>query len=165
MQMSRVRSVLKWGRIRHAFAVMVAVGLFVVPTVTALAYYSSTGTGNVTGVSATTTTTSTVNLDQAAPPTTLAPGGSTTLGLAAKCLTGCPAFVSTVNLSTWSSDKTGCTPAAMPGSFTMPTLVVNQSIPTTATGIGNATITWNNLVAIDQSPCQGGHFTFVVVTP
>lgn len=163
---NRLLSVLKF-RPRHIFAVMVATGLLVVPAVTALAYYGATGTGNITGISASSTSPSTVSLDAAVAPTSLALGGSTTFPVNATCTAGCPGYVSTVNLASWSSDKAGCTAAAFPGSFTMPAVNSGQSavlVGASPTLIGNATITWNNL-GTDQGVCKGAAFTFVLTTP
>jgi hypothetical protein len=161
---NRLLSVLKFGRVRHAFAVMVPVGVVIMAATTALAYYGATGTGTITGVSGATSTTSTVTMNQVVSPAVIAPGGSYALNVTGVCTAGCPAFVSTINLSTWSSDKAGCSEAAMPGSFTMPTILANQSVTTTAGLIGSGTITWNNL-SVDQSPCKGANFTFTIVTP
>ena len=158
-------SFLKFGRVRHAFAVMVPVGVVIIAATTALAYYGATGTGNITGVSASSSTTSTVSLTQQVPAAVISPGGSYSLSVSASCTAGCPAFVSTVNLASWSSDKpTTCSEALMPGSFTMPTLNANTSVTASGGGIGTAVITWNNL-AVDQSGCKGAAFTFVLTTP
>jgi hypothetical protein len=139
--------------------------VLVVSATTAAAFYGATGTGNITGVTASSAGTSTVDLSQQLSPVTISPGDNFTVGVSGRCLTGCPAFVTTIRLGSWSSDKAGCTEAAMPGSFSMPTLTANQSVTTTAAGLGvTGTITWANL-AIDQSACKGAAFTFQLVTP
>jgi len=60
--------------------------------------------------------------------------------------------------------KTAFTEAAMPGSFTMPTLTYNASVNTGGAVAGPVTITWVNL-ASDQSACSGAKFAFTLVSP
>lgn len=169
--MSRVvHYVTRKGALRP-FVVAVVLALLVMPAVEALAFYAATGTGTTTvPASANTATVTLARLGAetfAGPSTTaLAPGGTVSYSVTATCTAGCPAEVTTVNLSpTWSNSNGGtCTPTAMPGSFSMATITFNNTVNTTAVTVGTAVITWNNL-AIDQSSCASGTFTFTLTTP
>ena len=169
--MSRfVHYVARRGRVRP-FITSLIVALLVMPVAEALAFYAATGTGTTTAPAAANTATVTLartGAETFAGPsaTALAPGGTVSFSVTATCTAGCPATVGTVNLSsTWSSSSGGtCTPASMPGSFSMPTINFNNTVNTTAVVVGTAVITWNNL-AIDQSSCANGTFTFTLTTP
>lgn len=171
--MHRVHRIIEAGRIGRTRSFVAAIGLavLVLPVVTALAFFAATGTGQVPNVQAGSPS-STVALSQitaltyAGPSTTnLQPGGTVSFTVGANCTAGCPAYVSTVNLGSWTSDTTGCDATDMPGSFTMPTITANLSnVPTTTTTIGTAVITWVNL-GISQNVCSGAKFTFVLTTP
>lgn len=167
-----VSQVVQRGRIgrKRSFAIAVAVALMALPVTEALAFFAATGSGQITNVQAGTAT-STITIAQngaltyAGPSTTnLMPGGTVSFSLLLTCTAGCPTQVTTIHLSTWTSDKTGCDIATLPGSFTMPTLNVNASVNTGGAPAGPVTITWVNL-AQDQSACSGAHFTFTLVTP
>jgi hypothetical protein len=157
------------GRVRP-FAAAVVAALLVLPTVEALAFFASTGTGTATGAVAGAAPTVTIFTSgpwsYAGPSTNnLMPGGNASILVDGKCATGaCPAFVSTVSLGGWTSDKTGCDSTTLPGSFTMPKLVYNANVVAAGSLIGTATITWVNLTT-DQGACSGATFTFTLTTP
>jgi hypothetical protein len=169
--MHRVPSfVTRKGQLRP-FITSLVVALLVMPVAEALAFYAATGSGTTTAPAA--TNTSTVTLARsgaetfAGPSTTaLAPGGTVSFTVTATCTSGCPAEVTIVQLSpTWSNSQSApCDPTDMPNSFSMPNITYNNTIGTTATSVGTAVITWNNL-STDQSSCAGGTFTFTFVTP
>ena len=162
--------VVRAGRIKHSFAIAVVVALFALPVTEALAFYSASGTGTTDAIAgspnATVTITTGTARTYAGPSTTnLMPGGTVTFGTNIACTANCPAFVGSINLGSWTSDKAGCDTATLPGSFTMPAIVVNASF-TAAGGAGpNGTITWVNLATLSQNACAGAHFTFNLVTP
>jgi hypothetical protein len=152
----RLAAVLKFGRIRHAFAIAVPVGALIIAATTALAFFGATGSGTITGISGSSASTSTVSLTQAVPTATIVLGGNASFTVLASCLSGCPGSVGSINLQSWSSSITGCNSAAFPGSFTMPAVGSASSpvvVGATPTSIGIATITWANL-GVDQSVCK-----------
>ena len=157
------------GRMRP-FVLSLVVALLVLPTETAIAFFSATGSGTVSGVQAgsasSTVALSTVGgFTYSGPSTTnLMPGGTVSFTVQATCTASCPATVSTVNLQSWSSNKTGCDSTTLPNSFTMPAITANLSVNTSATTVGTATITWVNL-AVNQNACSNASFTFVLTTP
>jgi hypothetical protein len=169
---SIVNRIVRAGRIKHAFAASTAIAAFVIPTVTALAFFAATGTGTIpTVLGGSPSSVVTIASDgtpyvYAGPSTTtLMPGGTVSIGLRLVCTAGCPAQVTTVNLSSWVSDKAGCDAATFPGSFTMPALPINSSIALAgSSGWGPAIVTYVNLAA-NQNVCAGAHFTFTLVTP
>ena len=165
-----IAPVVRAGRFKHSFAIAVVVALFALPVTEALAYYAATGTGIISNAQAGTAT-STITIAQngaftyAGPSTTnLMPGGTVSFSLLLTCTAGCPTQVTTINLSTWTSDKVGCDVATLPGSFTMPAVNVNASVNTGGSVAGPATITWVNL-ASNQSACSGAKFAFTLVSP
>lgn len=168
--MSRfIRYVTRRGQMRP-FVTSLVIALLVMPVAEALAFFAATGTGNVTGIQAGTAN-STVTLASTGPFTygggstsNLIPGGTVSFEVTASCTASCPAGVSTINLGTWSSNKTGCDPTDMPGSFTMPTINANTGVGTDPSPVGTATITWVNLPT-EQNACSGAVFTFTLTTP
>ena len=126
--MQLVHRVIQFGRIgrTRSFVTALVVALLLLPTSIALAYFAATGSGTVTGVTAGTASSVVViarntgnPITYAGPSTTsLMPGGTVSFSIQFTCSAGCPAQVSTVSLQSWSSDKVGCTEAAMPNSFT-----------------------------------------------
>src|SRR5579859_7255878 len=87
------------------------VGSLVIASVTALAFYSATGSGTITGIAAgTTTATLSVNQNSSAtysgPSTTsLVPGGTVTIPLIITCTANPPCTWSSMSLASWSSTK------------------------------------------------------------
>jgi len=171
--MQRIRRVIEAGRIGRTrwFVVALVVALTLLPAVEAFAFFAASGSGTVPNVQAGSPN-STVAIapnggyTYAGPSTTnLMPGGTVSFNAVIICTAGCPANVTTVNLSSWTSDKAGCDTATFPGSFTMPTVNVNNS-NVTASGVsaGTVTITWVNL-AVSQNVCSGAKFAFVLVIP
>ena len=155
----------------RSFAAALVVALLILPVAEALAYFAATGTGQATNVQAGAPN-SVVSIapdsaySYSGPSTTnLMPGGTVSFNLRLACTAGCPAQVTTITLSSWSSDKPGCDEASMPGSFTMPQILLNTSISAAGSGgWGPAQITWNNL-AQTQNPCANANFTFTLTTP
>ena len=174
--MRLIRRALAKGRIGRTRSFVAALGLAVavLPVATAVAYFmaTGTGTGTISNVQAGSAPVSVIAIaadgayTYAGPSTTdLQPGGTVSFPLRFTCTTNCPGTLSTVNLSSWSSDKVGCDEAAFPGSFSMTTLTVNSSITAAGSGgWGPAVITWANL-AVNQNSCAGAHFTYTLVTP
>lgn len=169
--MNKLKHYLTRKRSMRSFVAAVIVALFALPTVEALAFFSSTGTGSTTATAASASTVSIAvdssnpNPVYAGPSTTaLAPGGTVTQALKATCLTGCPAHVSTVNLASWSSNKTGCDSTTLPGSFTMPALTFNGNVASSGTSLGSVVISFVN-TASDQTACAGATLTFNFTTP
>ncbi|MEO8744953.1 MAG: hypothetical protein ABI334_00495 [Candidatus Dormiibacterota bacterium] len=156
---------------KRSFGIAVAIAMFVLPVATALAFYSATGSGTVvTNAAASPSSVVTIaangGLTYAGPSSTnLAPGGTVSFSTLITCTAGCPADVTTINLTSWISNKSGCDMATLPGSFTMPTINVNNP-NVTAGGVsgGIATITWVNL-GVPQNACSGALFTFTLSTP
>lgn len=170
-----IDSVRRRGRTRYSFAVAVVLALSLMPVGEALAFYIGTtsGSGNIGTVTAGAAPASTVSITAYQDPTcggcvfspqSITPGQTTTFKVQLACTANCPAAVTTLSLSGWSSDVTGCDATSMPGSFTMPQFAVNSSI-SSSTIEGPLTVTWVNLPSIDQTPCVGAHFTFTIVTP
>ncbi len=160
------------GRVR-SFVIALAVAALFLPVAEGAAYFfaTATGTGVISNVQAGAAPASTVSIGVNGPftyggPSTanLMPSGTASFQTMLTCLTGCPAQVSTVSLSSWTSDKTGCDAVTLPGSFSMPVLVDNLSVSTSGVAGGLATITWANL-AVNQSACSGAKFAFTLVTP
>jgi hypothetical protein len=165
--------VVKAGRIKHSFAIAIVAALFALPVAEALAYYGATGTGIIGNVPAASQS-STVSISGGAitfagPSTTaLAPSGTATFPLTITCTATPPCVVSGVSLQSWTSTKTGCDTATLPGSFT---LAHSATFPITISTLNgtnltdNATITFVNLPSVNQSACAGGSFNFTLVTP
>lgn len=169
------RAVIAAGRnVKHAFAIAMVLALTAMPVSEALAYYiaTSTGTGSLAGVTgAPAPAAGTVSISGFDNPTwfqvnggtatqtpIIMPGDVLAFNVKATCLTGCPVHVATISLSGWSSDKAGCDPADLPGSFTMPVINVNLDVTTVSTFLPTL-LTYVNL-GINQNACQGAAFTF-----
>jgi hypothetical protein len=161
------------GRTR-SFVLSLAIALLLMPVSEGLAYFIATasGTGHATNVQAGAPPNGVVSItpdgaySYAGPSTSnLMPGGTVSFAVRVACVSGCPALVTTISLADWSSDKTGCDPASMPGSFSMPALTLNTSIDATGSGgWGPAVITWTNL-STNQNACAGAKFDFTLTTP
>jgi hypothetical protein len=170
--MNRIKSYLARKRSTRSFVAAVIVALVAMPVAEALAYFSSTGTGSTTATAAQASTVSIAasagnpNPTYGGPSTTaVAPGGTVTQALMATCLTTCPAYVSTISLAGWSSNKTGCDSTSLPGSFTMPPLAFNGNVISGGTPVGSVVITFVNLPNTDQTACAGATLTFNFTTP
>jgi hypothetical protein len=158
------------GRTR-SFVVALVVAMFTLPTLTALAFYSATGSGIASNVQAGSPS-SVIALSvsgaytYSGPSTTnLQPGGTVGFTVQAACTAGCPAVLTTINLASWTSDKAGCDAATLPGSFTMPQILYNGNVTNaTPISVGTAVITWVNL-GVSQNVCSGAKFAFTLVTP
>jgi hypothetical protein len=147
------------------------VGLLVLPTSTAVAFFSTTtGSGSV-DVQIGTSTTSTVSINGSnlsySQGSTLSPGGTVNFRLNLVCLTNCPAQVSTVSLSpTWSSNTSGCNSGAQPGQFTMPQATINASVTNGGGQFGTLTVSMVDLGSgVDQRPCSNAMVTLTLTTP
>jgi hypothetical protein len=170
--MRLIRRALATGRIgrKRSFVAALGMAVAVLPVATALAFFAASGSGTISNVQAgspSSTVAIAINgaLTYAGPSTTnLMPGGTVSFGTSLTCTAGCPAQVTTLNLSSWTSDKVGCDTATFPASFTMPAVNVNASVPATGVSGGTATITWANL-AVNQNACAGAKFAFNLVTP
>jgi hypothetical protein len=161
---------------RRTFAVAVVAALFVVPVASTFAYFLASGSGTVSGAQITSTSPATVAITPTysdsnefsyapAGATALSPGGTVSMPLYATCTAACPASVSSIRLASVTSDKAGCNSASLPGSFTGGPLVVNQTITTTPTPIGNFVAAFNSDPDRDQSVCLGATLTFNLTTP
>jgi len=159
---------------RHTFAAAVALGLVVIPVASVIAVFLASGSGTVSGAQITTSSPSSVRIDAAAAPgsefvyegpstTALAPGGDVKMSLAVTCLTSCPATVGSIRLVSVSSNQSGCSSAALPGTFTSPGLAVNTTITGTVI-VGQLTVFMNS-TGDDQTPCLGATLTFNLATP
>jgi hypothetical protein len=171
--MHLLQRVVRAGRIGRTRSFVAAIGLAVValPIATAIAYFSATGSGiasNVQAGSPSSVIALTVSgtYTYSGPSTTnLQPGGTVGFIVQGACTAGCPAVVTTINLGTWTSDKTGCDIATFPGSFTMPQILFNGNVNNaTPITVGTAVITWVNL-GVSQNVCSGAKFAFTLTTP
>ena len=169
--MRLVQRVVSAGHIKHSFAIAVVLALVALPVMEAAAFYAASGSGQIANVQAgspnsTVTIAANGAFTYAGPSTTnLMPGGTVSFATLISCTAGCPANVTTVNLGSWTSDKAGCDAVTFPGSFTMPTLNVNNAnVGAGGVSGGTATVTWVNL-AVSQNACSGAKFTFTLVTP
>ena len=154
------------------FITALVVALLLLPPIEALAFFAATGTGTITPVQgATNTSTVTLSLNGAVTypsgQTNFGPGQQVTIPVQALCTAGCPAFVSTVNLGGWSSNKTGCDSTTLAGQFTAPTLNANVGNIGTGSpvGLGNVVVSYVNLAGVNQNACSGATFTFTLSTP
>jgi hypothetical protein len=98
-----IAPVVRAGRVKHSFAIAIVMALFALPVVTALAYFSATGTGTISNVQAGTSA-STVAIAQngafiyAGPSTTnLVPGGTVTFPSTITCTAVPPCVAPTVD--------------------------------------------------------------------
>jgi len=171
-----VRRLVRAGRFKHSFALAVVLALVALPVMEAAAYFSATGTGTISNVQAGTSA-STVTIAQngafvyAGPSTTnLVPGGTVAFPSTITCTAVPPCVVPSVSLQSWTSNQAGCTSALMPNSFTIS--AQSAAFPVTINTVGaggavsdNITVQWNNLASINQGPCAGGTFAFVLSVP
>ncbi|HEV2033387.1 MAG TPA: hypothetical protein VGU71_04190 [Candidatus Dormibacteraeota bacterium] len=155
---------------RRTFVVAIVVALLLMPVAEALAFFSATGSGTIAGAAVASAPTVSITLGggtaftyAGGSTTNLVPGGTVTFPVRVSCTANCPAQVSTIRLSSVTSDKAGCDSTTLPGSWTAPNLNVNQSI-TTTTDVGSMTVTFVN-TASDQTACAGATLTFHLSTP
>jgi len=157
----------------RTFVAAVAVAILVLPVAEALAYFSATGTGNISGAQVSTTA-STVSLSlgggtsftyAGGSTSALVPGGTVTFPINASCLTNCPGFVSVIRLAGFTSDKTGCDSTTLPGAFTAPNVAFNATVSVSGANVGSMTATFVNLPSTNQNACLGAVLTFQLATP
>jgi hypothetical protein len=156
---------------RRAFVVALVLAVTAMPISEALAFFSATGSGTIAG--ATTANAPTISISLAGgtaftyaggSTTNLVVGGNVTFPVRATCTASCPGQVTTIRLTSVSSDKVGCDSTTLVGAWTAPNLAVNQSITASATDVGSMTVTFVN-TATDETACAGATLTFHLSTP
>lgn len=177
-----VSQVVQRGRIGRtkSFVAAVIAGLLVLPAITAMAYYASTGTFTATAVAQ--SGTNPVTLVPGSPsyfsgPNTtgtsvlsLPLGGSVEYNVVATCATAPCTLSGSWTLNSWTADSghSGCTSTAFPGQFVVGSPATPNSPQTVTTNGGTASalavINMVNL-ASNQGPCSGATFTFNIATP
>jgi hypothetical protein len=160
------------GRTR-SFVVALVVAAMVLPPATALAYFSSTGSGTFANVQAVATSPSTVSIVQTpaiayvykdstgATVTSLMLGGQVLISMDVTCLTGAPCQVNALVLQSWTSDKAGCDSTTLPTSFSIGSPSAFSIATVGAKFTSNVALNWLNL-ATNQTACLGAKFSFVV---
>lgn len=173
--MRLIRRALATGRIgrKRSFAVALVLAAAVLPVATALAYFSSTGTGTFANVQAVATSPSTVSIVQTPAiayvykdstgtvVAALGLGGQALVSMDVTCLTGAPCQVNALVIQSWTSDKAGCDSTTLPGNFSIGSPAA-FSIPTVGAKVTN-TVAFNWLsLPVNQNACLGAKFSFVV---